>query len=117
MLAGILAWLVTTGVLAAFARLVWPAYAAAVPQRHFTTAMLVLRLVASALGTIVAGAVAQRIGWIWHRAALASGLGLLAISLVRHYQIWSEYPVWYHLVYLVSLVPLAVLGGRLVAAR
>jgi hypothetical protein len=32
-----------------------------------------------------------------------------------HIQLWDKFPIWYHLFFLVSLVPLSILGGRLVA--
>jgi hypothetical protein len=35
------------------------------------------------------------------------------ISLVDHYYVWDQYPIWYHLVYLGYLLPLTLLGGQL----
>lgn len=70
----------------------------------------VLLIVASAgAATLVAGD--RRASWIL-------GCIILAVSLPLHlHYSWADYPVWYHAVYLVSIVPLAFLAGRLVPIR
>ncbi|MGH0029319.1 MAG: hypothetical protein ACQGVC_05985 [Myxococcota bacterium] len=99
-------------------RAVWPAYAAAEPDRAYSLAMLLTRLVlfagmiaaVSAAGTWVARD--RRFRWV------AGGI-ILAISAPPHLlpgEVWDAYPVWYHLTYLASILPVAVwAGGR--AAR
>jgi len=110
--AGWAAWLLVAAFAGLLAKGFWPGYAAAAEGHRFTFAMLVIRLVAGAFATLAAGAVA---GWLargqW-RAILLTGGGVLLVSLVRHYQIWDQYPVWYHFVYLGYLLPLTALGGR-----
>lgn len=110
--AGVIAFAVVAAVAALVARWAWPGYAAAVPGRSYTLAMLIARLGAGALATLAAGRVAARIAAPDQRAAGAAGLALLAVSLPWHVHIWSYYPVWYHLTYLGYLLPLALLGGR-----
>jgi hypothetical protein len=41
------------------------------------------------------------------------GLIILAIFLPVHVSLWARFPVWYHLAFLVPLVPLVVLGASL----
>jgi hypothetical protein len=48
------------------------------------------------------------------QAVLMFGILLLLISTAEHIRIWEQYPVWYHLFYLAYLMPLTVLGGRLI---
>jgi NhaP-type Na+/H+ and K+/H+ antiporter len=38
---------------------------------------------------------------------------ILAIFLPVHVSLWARFPVWYHLAFLVPLVPLVVLGASL----
>jgi hypothetical protein len=38
---------------------------------------------------------------------------ILAMFLPVHVSIWSKFPVWYHLAFLVPLVPLVAAGGSL----
>ena len=40
------------------------------------------------------------------------GLILLAVFIPQHIALWNNFPVWYHLTFLLSLVPLTYLGGR-----
>jgi hypothetical protein len=86
------------------------------PQKQYSLAMLVTRLLAGALCTAGASFVATRIandsaviGW-W-----LGGL-FLAVSLPNHvWFVWADYPAWYHLVYLSYLMPLAGLIGSVVS--
>jgi hypothetical protein len=36
---------------------------------------------------------------------------LLALFIPNHYLLWDKFPVWYHLTFLVSLLPLTLLGA------
>ena len=38
----------------------------------------------------------------------------LLYSIVDHYIVWDQFPVWYHLLYLAYIAPLALLGAKLV---
>lgn len=93
----------------------WPEYAAAVPERAYTLPMLWARLSLAALLTVAAGAAAVLVAGD-RRAAWILGAAFVLVSLPSHlHYVWAEYPVWYHAVYLLSLVPLARLGGELAA--
>jgi hypothetical protein len=111
-LAGLVVWLASAGICSFLAKAVWPAYASAAPERRFTLAMYLLRLLVGALATVVGAMVARRVASGWPRAGFAFGLALFGLSLVQHIQIWDQYPVWYHLVWLGSIVPMAVWGGK-----
>lgn len=103
----------------AFAALqsVWPEYAAAVPDKAYTLAMLWARLGVAALLTLLSAAAATLVA-ADRRVAWALGSLFLVVSLPSHLHfVWADYPVWYHAVYLLSLVPIAWLGGRLVPSR
>jgi hypothetical protein len=110
--AGWAAWLLVAAFAGLLAKGFWPGYAAAAEGHRFTLAMLLVRLGVGAVATLVAGAVAAWFAGGRWRAVLLTGGGLLLLSLVRHYQIWDQYPVWYHIVYLGYLLPLTVLGGH-----
>ena len=95
------------------ARTLWPAYAVAEPSRTYSLTMLVLRLLVGALCTVGAAFVATRIAR--DRGTVAWWLGglFLAVSAPHHMlQVWAAYPVWYHVIYLAYLVPLAGLTGQ-----
>lgn len=112
-IAGLLLWAAIGGLLILVLRLTWPAYEAAHPARDFTFAMLIVRLMIGAAATLGAGALVQRLSITSGRIVLIFGTLLLLGSSFVHFQepTWSKYPVWYHLVYLGYLLPLALLGG------
>ncbi len=96
-------------------RALWPAYAAAEPHKDYTLAMLLARLAVGALSTAGAACVATIIARDDGRAAWWLGGLFLALSLPDHlYFVWADYPIWYHLVYLSYLVPIAGLTGWVV---
>ncbi len=51
------------------------------------------------------------------RNALALGVLLLAVGIGMQSQYWEAVPLWYHLIFLVLLLPGAYAGGRLRSAR
>lgn len=106
-------WLVLNGGFALL-RAAWPDYASADPEKAYTLAMLIVRLLifssmiaaTSGIATLVAGD--KRFAWI------AGGL-ILAMSIPPHLYpgyVWDDYPAWYHIVYLLSILPCAVFAGR-----
>ena len=45
-------------------------------------------------------------------SALLAGLLLVGGFVPQHIMLWEKFPVWYHLTFLVSLVPLVYVGGQ-----
>lgn len=115
-------WICFYGVLAvAFGilRALWPAYDAAVPDRAYSLAMLITRLAifataigaTSIVGTRLVGD--RRMPWI-------TGVLIFLASIPPHFHpgtVWDEYPVWYHYTYLASIVPIALVAGRVLGNR
>jgi hypothetical protein len=116
-LAGLVAFVVTTAIANWIARSIWPDYAAAVPSRAYTLPMLLARLTAGMAATIGAGWLASKIEQARQPVGLWVGVSLLAVSLPWHVYIWPQYPSWYHLVWLGSVIPCAVLGEKLSRSR
>jgi hypothetical protein len=91
----------------------WPHYHEAEAAFNFTFAMKLDRLVLGAISSLGAGFVAA---WVVNgrmRAATLTGIVLLGLFIPGHYRIWDKFPVWYHLTFLVSLLPLTLLGSAL----
>jgi hypothetical protein len=111
-LAGLLTWILVVTVINRVLRLTLPDYTAAEQTLQFTLAMKWARLVMAIVTSVAAGAVT---GWIsrsgrW--APLIVGGVVLAMFVPLHIAIWSKFPVWYHLTFLLTIVP-AVLAGAL----
>jgi hypothetical protein len=94
-------------------RALWPHYHEAEIAFNFTFAMKVARLVLGAISTLGAGFVAAWISKGRMSAATLTGIALLGLFIPGHYRIWDKFPVWYHLTFLVSLLPLTLLGAAL----
>ncbi len=114
-MAGLLVWAAIGSAFIFVLRVAWPAYEAAHLTKSFTFAMLLSRLTAGVAASLAAGAVAMKIAKTGDKAIWFLGLILLLLNLPIHLRdpVWSQYPGWYHLVFLGYLVPLVLLGGRL----
>ena len=108
---GLMVWVAAALVAGVLLRSWWPEYVAASRQMAFTLPMKLTRLSIGALATFAAGAVTALIGRAsW--TAVVTGALLLLIFIPEHISLWDKFPIWYHLTFLTSLVPLAVVGGR-----
>ena len=115
-LAGFLTWIVVVMVINSGLRLSLPNYTAAEQTLQFTLEMKWARLLMAIVTSVVAGAVT---GWIprssrW--APLIVGSVVLAMFVPVHLAIWSKFPAWYHLTFLLTIIP-AVLVGALLPPR
>ena len=113
MIVGLVVWFVVATAGNLSLRLAWPAYAAAEPAMQFTPGMLAARLLLGALSTVAAGLVAARIATAPRRAALLLGVLLVLLSIPVHSDLWDKFPLWYHAVFLVTLLPLVLAGAAL----
>ena len=114
--AGLVVWVVVISVLNRGLRVCVADYAAAELTFSFTLGMLLARLAIAALASLLAGGVA---GWLAPaslRVPVLLGAILLLAFLPTHVRLWRLFPFWYHLVFLVTLIPLVVLGARLARA-
>jgi hypothetical protein len=77
---------------------------------NFTLAMLLGRLVLGAVSSFCAGFVTA---WIAKRRAAARILAgiLFIVFLPVHYSLWDKFPIWFHAVFLLSLLVVPILGA------
>lgn len=115
-IAGIAAWIVIVTALNIGLRHYWPDYAAVERAMTFTLPMMAARLSMSALSSLLGGIVARLVDKR-RLAALISGTILLLLFLPEHYALWAKFPIWYHLIFLVSLPVFSMLGGDLLPAK
>jgi len=115
-IAGLVAWAVVVTILNFGLRAALPGYHAAEPTLQFTLAMKIGRLTEAALASLAAGAVVSRIAPASKWAPWAVGLITLALFVPEHIRLWDKFPVWYHLSFLVPLLPL-VLAGAWIGSR
>lgn len=114
--AGLIGWIVVATVFGRLLRAMSPAYVAAEPSFAFTLPMLASRLAIGAAATLAGGAIIQRIAND-RRAVLIGGIVLLALFVPQHVMLCDKFFLWYHALFLISLVPLTLAGGRIVEPR
>jgi len=115
--AGLLTWAVVVTILNLGLRAAIPGYHAAEASLQFSMAMKIGRLAEAALTSLAAGAVVGLVARSQRWAPWMVGIVVLALFLPVHFRLWDKFPVWYHLAFLVPLVPLVVIGARLAVRR
>ena len=110
---GLVVWVVITIVAGPIMRGAWSEYAAVADAMTFTLPMMLARLSIGGLATIAAGYATALVAWRATPAILATGVILLGLFIPQHVMLWDKYPIWYHLTFLLSLVPLTYGGGKI----
>jgi hypothetical protein len=109
--AGLVAFIAVVTVAGIVMRGSWPEYARVADAMSFTLPMMIARLSIGAVATIAAGWVTAAVARGSTLVTLAPGVLLLVAFIPEHVTIWEKFPVWYHLTFLLSLIPLTYLGG------
>jgi hypothetical protein len=115
-LAGLLTWAVVVTVINRVLRLSLPNYTAAEHTLQFTLGVKLARLVMAIVTSLVAGAVTRWISPSSRWPPLVVGTVVLAMFAPWHIANWSKFPAWYHLTFLLTIIP-AVLVGALLPPR
>jgi hypothetical protein len=88
-------------------------YALAEPTADFTPTMLLARLLVGIVCSIVAGGTCGAVAGSESIAPAIVG-GLLLILLVPiQYSVWDDFPNWYHIVFLGTVVPVVWRSAKL----
>lgn len=104
---------------------IWPAFgahqaafqAAITDGGQFTAdnTMLLTHIVLGSIVSVFSGALAALIAGESSRAPLFAGILLLAMGVAKAAMSWQYVPLWYHVTFTAILLPMAVLGGRLIS--
>jgi hypothetical protein len=109
--AGLVVWLIVVTVAGALMRQSWAAYERVADAMTFTLPMMLARLSIGALATLVMGLVTAIIAPQSLVTRLMPGVLLVIAFIPQHIMLWDKFPVWYHLTFLLSLIPLTYVGG------
>ena len=111
--AGLVVFVVVATIAGLIMRAAWADYARVAEAMTFTLPMMIARLSIGAIATIAAGWTTAVIVRQSRLARLMPGLVLLLLFVPQHVRLWNAFPAWYHLTFLISIVPLIHLGGTL----
>jgi len=122
-IAGFVAWSIVWLGSDALMGQVWPSYAAF--QEACLKAMTegttlngdpliyIANLVRSFVTSIIAGYIAALVAGEYRRSTVILGVILLLVGGAVEFGTWNLAPAWYHITFLLFLIPMTVLGGRL----
>ena len=75
--------------------------------------IMLIRLAVSIIATLMSGFLAAFIAGENKLAPLILGILLLLVGIAVQASAWNVMPVWFHAIFLVLLLPLSVMGGKL----
>lgn len=75
--------------------------------------ILMINIVRSVIISLVSGYVAALVAAENRRSTLILGVVLLLFGAMVEVMAWNFLPVWYHLVFLVLLIPVTIAGGKM----
>jgi hypothetical protein len=78
-----------------------------------SSGILLLKLLHSIIASVISGYLAVLVAGEFRRTTMALGILLLAVGIYFEASYWTQIPVWYHLTFLVLLIPMTMLGGKL----
>jgi hypothetical protein len=124
-IAGFFAWVIVWVGSEKILSAIWPegygahqrAFEAAIKNGGQFTADTTLLLIHIVLGSIVSmmsGFLAALIAGENTRAPLVLGLLLLALGLLKAVLSWPYVPIWYHVIFTALLMPMTIVGGKLI---
>lgn len=123
-IAGFFVWLIVWVVSEKIISAVWPAFG--VHQRAFEdaiknggqfrgeTPMLLTHIVVGSILAVMAGSLAALAAGENARAPLFVGILLLAMGIAKAVMSWQYVPIWYQIIFTAILLPMAILGGKLI---
>jgi len=115
--AGLVAWTVIVTVLNFGLRAGIPGYHAAEPSMQFNLTMMIGRLAIATVTSLLTGAIMGLIAPQSRFATWIVGLVALVMFVPEHIRIWTMFPVWYHLYFLLTLAPLIWIGSLFTTRR
>jgi len=81
------------------------------------TTMLLTHIVLGSIISVIAGALAALIAGENSRAPLFAGILLLIMGIAKAVMSWQYVPIWYHVIFTAMLLPMALVGGKLITSN
>jgi heme A synthase len=75
--------------------------------------ILFIHIIRSILASLISGYIAALVANENRRTPLILGILLLLVGIVVQMYVWGLLPIWYHLVFLILLIPGTIAGAKL----
>lgn len=113
-LAGLAAYAIIGSLGLYLLKISWAAYAIASENKSYTLPMLLSRILVGILASIAAGISAAKISNDKGKSAWFAGVIVFCWAAYIHiFKVWTDYPIWYHLAYLLPIIPIIGLSHYL----
>ena len=90
------------------------ALAAGIPLESANDAgIAIINLIRSFVTSILGGYMAALVAGEYKRSTMALGIILLIVGVLVEYMFWNLAPAWYHVLFVLGLLPMTILGGRI----
>lgn len=90
------------------------ALAAGIPLESANDAgIAIINLIRSFVTSILGGYMAALVAGEYKRSTMALGIILLIVGVLVEYMFWNLAPAWYHVLFVLGLIPMTILGGRI----
>ena len=123
-IAGFIGWLIAWVGSEKILSAIWPAFgvhqagfqAAIEHGGQFTadTGALLTHIVLGSIVSVISGFLAALIAGENKRAPMILGLLLVAMGVLKMVMSWPYVPIWYHVIFTAILLPMAIMGGKLI---
>jgi hypothetical protein len=80
------------------------------------SSMLLTHIVVGSIVSVMAGGLAALAAGENSRAPLIVGILLLAMGIAKAVMSWQYVPIWYHVIFTAILLPMAIVGGKLITS-
>ncbi len=78
-----------------------------------SSAIAIANLIRSFLTSIIAGYLAALVAGEFKRSTMILGIILVAVGVAVEFMFWNVAPAWYHILFVLFLLPMTILGGRM----
>ena len=109
----VVTWFVVATVVNWIFRIALPGYSVAEISLNFTLTMMILRLVLGLISSLCAGFICAAIARRSKAAPRIVAAIMVILFLPVHYMLWTKFPIWYHLFFLITLAPAVLIGASL----
>lgn len=73
----------------------------------------IANLIRSFLTSMIAGYLAALVAGEFKRSTMILGIILVAVGIAVEFMFWNVAPAWYHILFVLFLLPMTILGGRM----
>ena len=72
-----------------------------------------VNLIRSFFTSIISGYMAALVAGEYKRSTMILGVLLVVVGVAVEYMFWNVAPIWYHILFVLFLIPMTIVGGKL----